>query len=365
MSPATKPRSPISSHLRERQVQIAAVWASVVRAELPSLAQLDDTSLVDHLYELLDGLANWVDGNTQAARVGFAALIQGHAVQRLQRGIDLATLTREYALLRSTIMRDLMSVPSSALILEQMARVNEGLDEAILAAVARYSQLRDETRDRFVGILAHDLRTPLNSISLAAENLADDPGNAAQTSRLSALIRRSTERMTRMISDVTEFARAHLGGKMPVTLRSGDLGAAVREVVEEVRLAHPEREVLFEQSGNLQGRWDRDRVMQLCTNLLANAVQHGRGPITVRVTEADDKHSLILDVHDRGAIPADRLARLFDPVSPETPEVRTGLGLGLYIVRQIALAHGAHCTVTSSEREGTTFRIVWPRSLSY
>jgi signal transduction histidine kinase len=362
MLAATASRSNgISARLRGAgpKAQIAKVWTSLVRTELPQLAALDDMALLDHLPEFLDGLASWVDGDTKTARSGFAALIEGHAVQRLQRGIDLATLTREYALLRSTIMHDLMSVGASETGRGELTRLHEGLDEAIHAAVRRYSQLRDEVRDRFVGILGHDLRTPLNAISLAAENLAFDPSDAR---RLAAIIQRSADRMTRMIVDVIEFARAQLGGRVPITLRPGDLAEVAHEAFDELRQAHPDRELRFETRGDLRGRWDSDRVLQVFSNLISNAIQHGRDPITVRAFEAADRRSLIFEVNDRGHVPADRLAQLFDPTRPETAQTRTGLGLGLYIVRQIALAHGAHCTVTS-DSSGTTFRVVWPRAL--
>lgn len=355
--------SSISNHLRERKAEIATVWVSLVRVELPELADLDQQTLLDHLPEFLDGLADWVDGDTRAARTKFTALIEGHAVQRLQRGIDLATLTKEYALLRSTIIRDLMVIPSSQLIIEQLARVNEGLDEAIHGAVRRYAHLRDQVRDRFIGILAHDLRNPLNGIAMASLHLADAKREDLQT--LAVTMHRSAQRMSRMIADVIDLVRGHLGGGgLPVTLAAGDLGDITGEAVEELRLAHPRRSISLDLRGDLRGRWDRDRVLQLISNLVGNAIQHGEDPITVQVRESGDRRSLVLLVHNCGpVIPAELLSTLFDPLRLEMSDTRAGLGLGLYIVRQIALAHGAHCDVTSSAERGTTFTVTWPRAL--
>ena len=134
--------NPISRHVRASKAQIASVWESLVRAEVPQLAGLDRAALIDHLPEYLEGLAHWLEGNTTFARTGFSALAEGHALQRLGYGIDLVTLTREYALLRSTIMRELMAVPSAEQTREWMLRLNEGMDAAIVEAVRRYEQLR-------------------------------------------------------------------------------------------------------------------------------------------------------------------------------------------------------------------------------
>jgi signal transduction histidine kinase len=353
----------ISAQLRSGKRAIAEVWESIVRAELPPLAVLDRSALIDHLPEFIDGLAKWVEGDTKSARSAFAALAEGHAAQRLQHGIDLETLTREYALLRSTIMRELMAVPTNELIREPIIRVNEGLDEAIYESVRRYMHLRDRVRDRFIGILAHDLRNPLGAISMASATIMAGTQTEDKLYRLGATISRGAERMARMIDDVIEFARGHLGGGIPIVLAPGNLGELAGQAVDELRIAHPERLITFDALGDLRGQWDRDRVMQAVSNLVANALQYGRDPIAIVVREAEDRRAIILTVNNQGPmIDAERLSHLFDPLRLETSNTRRGLGLGLYIVRQIALAHGAHCEVRSTESEGTTFSVSWPRT---
>lgn len=354
--------SSISAHLRDRKAEIATVWDSLIRVEVPELATLGRHELLDHLPEFLDGLADWVDGDTKAARAKFATLSEGHAVQRFQRDIDLATLTREYALLRSTIIRDLMSIPSSQLMLEQLARVNEGLDEAIHGAVRRYAHLRDQIRDRFIGILAHDLRNPLNGIAMASVHLPT--ASKEDLEKLAETMRRSAIRMSRMIADVIDMVRGQLGGSLPVIPAPANLGEIARDAISELQLAHPNRSISLRLQGDLHARVDHDRVVQLISNLVGNAIQHGEDPITVTVSEAPDKRSLVLAVHNRGpAIPTEKLSKLFDPLRLEDTDTRAGLGLGLYIVRQIALAHSARCDVTSNAEDGTTFTVTWPRSL--
>jgi hypothetical protein len=134
--------NPISQYLRARKHEIAHSWESCVRAEVAALDGLDRSALIDHMPEFIEGLAGWIEGDTGAARAGFGALAEGHALQRLGHGIDLATLTTEYMVLRTTILRELMAVPSSEQAREWMMRVNEGIDAAVHEAVRRYDQVR-------------------------------------------------------------------------------------------------------------------------------------------------------------------------------------------------------------------------------
>jgi len=133
-------QSSLSVHLRARKNEIATVWESLVRATVPALASLERSALLDHLPELLEGLASWIEGDTSSARTAFSALAEGHALQRLGYGIELITLTREYMLLRSTILRELMAAPIGEQGRELMVRLNEGIDEAIHEAMQRYIQ---------------------------------------------------------------------------------------------------------------------------------------------------------------------------------------------------------------------------------
>ncbi len=351
----------LSRHLRASKQEIEDTWERQVRSGLPALDHLDRSALVDHLPEFINGLSSWVEGDQDRAKTGFDALAQGHAVQRLGYGIDLETLTREYALLRSTLLRIALRIPHIEELREQVVRLDEGMDEAIIRAIQRYMEARDRARDRFIGILAHDLRTPLHAISMAASRLVIATPSDDKLVRTGNLILRSTERMGRMIHDVIEFARAHLGGGIPVALSRCDLGELCTEVVEEVRGAHPHRDIAISISGDLRGQWDVDRAHQALTNLLSNSVQHGEDPIRLVVAEAEDRRTVTTTVSNRGAVlSAEQQTSLFDPFRSGAT-AKGGLGLGLYIVKQIALAHGARCEVSSSDRDGTAFAIIWPR----
>jgi signal transduction histidine kinase len=355
----------ISARLRERKQLIADQWEVAVRENLPPLRALDSHSMCDHLPEFLDALASWVEGDLTAARPGFDALADGHAVQRLGYGVDLETLTREYALLRSVLIRVCLAPAVEHAALEEIARLDEGLDEAILGAVRRYTRQRDSVRDRFIGILAHDLRNPLNTISIAGGALLSSDHSQRSQHKTATIILRSAERMTRMIDDVLELAREHLGGGIPISLAAGDLGEITREVVEELAAGHPDRDLAIEVSGNLEGFWDRDRVLQALSNVVANALQHGVDPIRVVVRETEDKRHIETIVSNHGKPPSpEEMVTMFDPFRAHHAR-KGGLGLGLYIVRAIARAHGAVTEVRPAHgEEGFCFVIVWPRTPS-
>lgn len=219
----------------------------------------------------------------------------------------------------------------------------------------------DEARDRFIGILGHDLRTPLGAILMGA-GLLDDLSES-QTDVV-ARITRSAQRMEAMIRDVLDFARGRLGGGIPVTSTTCNLGLVCTDVVAEIKQAYPGCVVTFESLGDLRGEWDPSRIEQVLSNVLSNAVQHGTGAI--HMTSHADGPDVVTTVHNRGVpIPASRIATLFEPFSAEVHgviEVRDGLGLGLYIASEITRAHGGSISVSSLHGEGTTFVIRLPRS---
>lgn len=354
----------VSTHLRTEVDEIAGQWERAALARLPHLHQLDRRALLDHLPEFVYGLASWVEGDEDASRRGFEALAEGHAVQRLGHGVDLHTLSTEYQILRNVILERLLLVESSDAVRSALVRLNDGIDYAVNEAVRRYSMSRDRIRERFVGILGHDLRIPLNAVALAAAQISAHPCDDPKHARMATTIQRSSDRMIRMIADVIDFAHAHLGQGIPATPTLADLGEICEEAASELRLNHPEREIQVELSGDLRGHVDRDRLVQALSNLIGNAVQHGRDPIIVSAREGEKKDTVITEVKNFGtAIPPELAKRLFDPfrVGHEgTHRPRTNLGLGLYIVQQIALTHGAVCTVRSDETE-TVFEICWPR----
>jgi PAS domain S-box-containing protein len=229
-------------------------------------------------------------------------------------------------------------------------------------AVERMQQ-EAQFRERFIGMLGHDLRNPLNAILLSAQTLAQSDALPAPLRKTTARIDTSARRMQRMISDLLDLTRARLAGGIPLQLAATRMPSVCRQVVEELSVAHPGR-ILLEVEGECEGVWDSERLAQVLSNLVANALEHGASGASVRVrchTEADRQ---VLEVSNPGPpIPADKLESLFDPFRQAGPArgKRSGLGLGLFIVREIIQAHGGQVAVRSTAEEGTTFSITLPR----
>jgi signal transduction histidine kinase len=174
----------------------------------------------------------------------------------------------------------------------------------------------------------------------------------------------SGKRMSRMIEDMLDMARARLAGGIPLKREPADLGALLDRVVCEIQAAYPERRIEVQQTGNLNGNWDGERLAQVASNLLGNALQHGdeSGAVQVKVdgTRAD---AVLITVENSGTIPPDLLPQLFDPFRGSQRQTgrAEGLGLGLYIVQQILLAHGGSVDVKSADANRTTFAVRIPR----
>jgi signal transduction histidine kinase len=243
-------------------------------------------------------------------------------------------------------------------------------NENLVAASLQAQQLADEAMaaraaaDEFIGILGHDLRNPLTSIIGGVEMLRELPAPFARTvSRLG----RSADRIHVIIRDVLDFARGRLGGGIPIRARACDMADVCNEVIDEIRQAHATRRICFEGHGDISGIWDTDRLEQVISNLVGNAIVHGLDPIVV-MSRGEESH-VITTVNNRGApIPDALLSILFEPFSRgenfvEEGHLRAddGLGLGLYIAHEIVHAHGGTLRVSSSADEGTSFTFALPR----
>ncbi|MFY0566431.1 PAS domain-containing protein [Archangium lansingense] len=220
----------------------------------------------------------------------------------------------------------------------------------------------EQFRERLMGIVSHDLRSPLHGISLTTELLLRREDLAEPVLAGIQRITRNTERMSRMITDLLDFTRARLGGGIPLQRQPGDLVEWVRATLEELEVLHPGRVVLSHEPGSYTGEWDPDRLAQVVCNLVNNALQHGASHTPVHVALSQDGPTLVLTVHNQGTpIPEPLLPHVFDPFRRAASGSRQGLGLGLYIVQQLLLAHGGSITVSSHADSGTTFTVRLPR----
>jgi signal transduction histidine kinase len=284
---------------------------------------------------------------------------------------DLATIRRGYALgavdyLTKPVHGDILRAKVDALaslfqrerqVSELTGVVAEKARQAAEADAARHRAERASgLKDIYLGILSHDLRTPLTAITMTADLIARSP-NLDSAQNGAERIRRAARRMSTMIQQLVDFTRGELGGGIPIQPARMDFGSVLRSVVDEVSTAHRGVEIEVETTGELSGMWDGERVHQALANLVGNAVLHGKGYI--RVSASGQRSGVLVKVHNGGpAIPVDQLPRIFEPFRKE--ERSTGLGLGLYIVREIIRRHGGTIHVRSNPERGTTFTSYWP-----
>jgi len=236
------------------------------------------------------------------------------------------------------------------------------------AAVALEKTRLDEAakfRERLIGIVSHDLRNPISAISMAVDLLLGGAVLGEQEVKTVLRIQRSATRATHLIGDLLDFTQARLGGGIRIERRPADVHAIVRQVVEELELAHPERRIEVRQHGDGHGVWDPERLAQVVGNLASNALQYGLPSAPVRFeTRQGENGWVALTVHNLGTpIPAERLLQVFEPMQRGAESNRSGrsVGLGLYIVKHIVEAHHGAVSVQSSDGDGTTFTVSLPR----
>ena len=220
-------------------------------------------------------------------------------------------------------------------------------------------------RERMMGILGHDLRNPLSAVLGLVALMRSDDGMSDKTREKLAVLEHSARRMDEMIGTLLDFTRLRVHGSLPVVAEETDLDQLIRGVVAELQAAHRRRQIELDARGNLRGRWDPGRIAQLLSNLAVNALGHGARDSVVRVALTGEAETVILSVTNRGpVIPPELVDRLFEPFQQGIDGASSGrgkLGLGLYIVREIARAHGGTIDVRSAD-EVTTFAVTLPRT---
>lgn len=269
--------------------------------------------------------------------------------------LDIAALV---ATDRKTYERELLAARKRAEELLESERLVQAKLERVLRDQEQQSHQRAVLAEQLIGIVSHDLRTPLNAISLGATLLdrLQLPSPGQQTVRR---IASASLRANRLISDLLDLTQARLGGGLRVTRAAIDLHGMVRDCVEELRLASPGRALEHRMRGDSVVFADGDRLAQVVTNLASNALTYGLPDRPVTITSEATGAELSLTVHNEGPpVPEALIPHIFEPMRRGDQQVKLGsrsVGLGLYIVHEIARAHGGCVSVTSTAESGTSF----------
>ncbi|MHA3737968.1 sensor histidine kinase [Pseudomonas sp. Eth.TT006] len=356
-------------------------WEQFAATITPAADHLDSVALRDHAAAILRAAARDMDKPQSPAEQVAKAKGEGpektpsldeagasHGELRHTVGFDLVQMTSEFRHLRACVIRrwsDSLTVPDLACF-HDMIRFNEAIDEALAESTAAYAEQVNRSRDIFLAILGHDLRAPLQAVSMSTELLLRKFSLEADALACVQHIKLGARHMASMVSDLLELVRSRLGRSLPIEPGPMDLASATRAALAEASAGNPQYAPNFTVSGDTRGTWDAGRIDQLLQNLIGNALQHGSNQREVNVNLSGDGDSVYLTVHNFGTpIPEEALATLFDPLvrsaDEELGQPSTSLGLGLFIVKEVVTAHGGTIEVSSSETDGTQFSVVLPK----
>jgi signal transduction histidine kinase len=372
----------LSKFISDNLDAILVDWVAFAREQLPAAANLDEVALLDHGRLILEEIAADMrrpqgdderqaksEGNSDSASQSKGVPSRSHARQREKQGFEVEQLVAEYRALRATVLRLWAAASNDAQVqdLEDVTRFNEAVDQAIAESLQVFVDEVNKSHDLFLGILGHDLRGPLSTISTCvALQLRARPNDSPQA----AIILRSVAQMKALLDDMVEYTRHRLGSQLVIDPASLHLDQFARNTLDEIEAISRGHALELEVQGDMQGEWDARRLHQALSNLVFNAMKYGvRGaPIRI-VLDGTRKEELVLGVENSGKpIPRDLMARLFDPLVREGGDdagadsqvAGANLGLGLYVVREIAKAHGGTVDVTSDD-SSTRFEMRLPR----
>lgn len=282
-----------------------------------------------------------------------------HAITRLMAGFTLDQMVSEYRAVRSSVLRLwlLKTYNREEDQVLDMIRFNEAIDQALVESIAAYGHAVETTRKTVLGVLGHDLRTPLGAVTLGADLLRETEALGSRGKRIIAQIATSAQNANQMVNDLLDLARCNLGTGIPVRPENTDLTSVCQSVVDELSVAHPKANILFVDSGVLTGEYDRSRMAQVFSNLIGNAVRHGKVHSPIHVSLHRDGPNACFSVQNLGEpIPANELPSLFDPerrytkYSQRDQGSSSGLGLGLFIAAQIIEGHGGRSRSNRRQR---------------
>jgi signal transduction histidine kinase len=371
----------LAAFITEHMEPILQEWEDFARTvELPG-APLDKKGLRNHASLMLEAMVQDLEsdqttqeqvdkshGNAPAHTEETAA--ESHALTRLTAGFTIDQMVSEYRALRASVLKLWMATltADSTHDMRDMLRFNEAIDQALAESVASYTRAAQTSRDIFLGILGHDLRTPLGAILLASDVLLRAEDLEERATKLTARIYSSVKRANRIVGDLLDFTRVHLGRGIPIKVEPVDLVPICEQIVEEAAAFHLNADIALATCKSAVGAFDAARVEQVFSNLISNAVHHGdkKSPISISVESSEN--DVVFRVHNCGLpIPEDVLPTIFQPLQRFTlgeesgQPASAGLGLGLHIASEIVEAHKGTIEVDTGSN-GTTFTVRLPKA---
>jgi signal transduction histidine kinase len=369
----------LSQFISNEKEAILAEWESFAATLLPAAQGMSSLELRDHAGQILEAIARDLTtpqtGQAQLDKSrGLAPALerapetaaQTHAVLRARHGFDINQLCAEYRALRAAVLRLwLNGGEAEPRELDDVVRFNEAIDQALTESVSFFSSQVERSRNLLLGMLGHDMRSPLQTIQMTADHLAK-LNDGQDVSAAAARLIRSGARMQGLLDDMLDFSRTKLGLGIRVAPAPVELAALVADELDQLRAAHGTQRIEFGVTGDTWAVCDGRRIQQALGNLVGNAIKYGEPTAAVQVTLTGGDPEISIEVRNRGpAIPPSALRRIFEPLergpgSQSRAGSQDGLGLGLFITREIARAHGGEVDARSDESE-TVFAVRLPR----
>jgi signal transduction histidine kinase len=384
--PAARPLSPKAMRLADfilsNRAAILKEWEEFAKSCSPASSSMGIVALSDHASEILTVIAEDLKtpqdaleqsekskGHGPAGDTDKRTAAEKHGTGRAESGFTMDEMVAEYRALRASVIRlwskEQGDVTPSDMV--DLTRFNEAIDQSLAESITRFSQDLDKSKEMFLAILGHDLRSPIGAVMTSAKFMLETKELPEPHNTLTQRIVSASTRMNHMVGALLDFTRSRLGGGIPISPEKMNMGKAIHDVVNEVSAANPDRTIHVDARGALNGKWDCARISQVLSNLLGNALEHGSDRTAVNVKVEGDNDEVTIGIHNRGApIPEDQLDGIFNAMKRKGETATSGgssanLGLGLYIADQIVRAHKGTIEVESSEDRGTTFTVHLPR----
>lgn len=370
----------VARTLTERRETILESWLAATAAQ-PFHQNQAEYAIADHIPELFDALVDlleraaprWVEPGAPLDDDAVREAAELHAKMRVVQGLEPANISTEFRLLRQELWRALReALPERAPLSDTIGAqilLNDALDGAMALALTALTTQLAQAREEFLATVVHEVRRPLTVIrgnaALARRLLRRDEPNLAQINTLLGRIEEATGQMNGLLGTLVELSQAALGG-FALNLTSGDLAAIIEAVIAESGPEAGRVRLVVAPGLDTTGRWDVERLAQIFSNLIANALKYSPATAPVTVTIDGDGERFICRVIDEGiGVPADELPRLFARYRRASNAVADGiegLGLGLYLCRALAEMHNGTIAATSlGSGQGTTIHLALPR----
>lgn len=370
----------LSDFITQNLEPILQDWEDFARTIETPGAPLDTAALRDHAEQMLRAIA--LDLRTKQSAEEQLAKAHGnapsnsaetpaetHAVTRLMAGFTIDQMASEYRALRASVLSQWSKQfkTGTPLVVDDMTRFHEAIDQALAESIASYSRAVEVSRNIFLGILGHDLRTPLGAILLGADVLRRSEEIGTKATRISSQIYTSVKRASQIVGDLLDLTRCQMGPGIPVKKKPMDLLPLCERIVDELRTFHPAANIIFQTKSACDGEFDGARMEQVISNIVSNAVRHGDNQQPVTVTLDICEGNVMFSVHNSGPpIADDVLPFIFNPMGRFSQHSvidhgpSEGLGLGLFIASEIVASHNGVIDVISNHESGTTFIVKIP-----